>query len=806
MSVSDDGKTATVTVNYTLTNDVSSTALAIKEGTPYANSWYETTGTTGDGGASWAFDKNADGSAITGTHWHSNWGTATETNIAGQVSENHPIYIQAGFEEAKNVIMISYMPRQDQANPTNVIGNYEVLAANSTDVKPSDEEFVSVCKGTFESTKDEQKIRLPYAVKATHIRIQATTSIPTANSFVTASHIDMYEKENVQETDVKNIVSLEGKATVDNADMGTVSVSPKKGLEGVDTQVTLKAIAKDGYHFVRWEVTGGETAPEGSSVQVTVNSTDSKVYTAVFEEGNDPYYKATEYWDKEKAAETLSVQTDADIWHYQYQVDNVWSDLPENAYNATQSIDDGTTGAWCEGLSDGSGWSEFDKISRMQITPSSTNMGLLWKASGKGYYSVALEEGIGRVGTFSLNIGHVKGDTVTALKETFTMSQGDNFTTRIAKMNAGESIRIATASSGGGKWALNFKPMIVERTAKEYATQYLADLAAQNINTEDYTPETATAYTDAKTALEEAIAEGVTTIEDDITAKIETLETAVAGLKEKVKFTGTTLTLDGKIGLTFYTNLTSLDGVTAPSFTVDGTKRVDAVCEIKNGYVACTYKLAAKEMTDEVSASITVNGETITSAATSAASNANALLNDTNSSDTLKALAKSLLNYGAAAQVQFNYKSTELANASLEDTTVPEIGTSLDATCADMGVTAEGYKGLSLVLNSETALKLYASGETSIILKKDGEQVAASGEEKNNTFSFAKVENIAANHLQDTYTVVINGDETNIYTVSPLLYCYNVAKGEGFDANLKNLVNALYDYNQKAIAYGNSQN
>lgn len=597
--------------------------------------------------------------------------------------------------------------------------------------------------------------------------------------------------------------------TVGTSSWTTVEGTPVTGNFEAKKQykVTATLTADAGYVFA--ETSKVTTAPEGVDAVESVVGDDGSTMTVAYTLSANPYYKAYEYWDKERTEGTLSVQQDSDIWHYQIMKDNAWSDLPSSAYNDGATLDDGSQGVWCENISGGT-WNRYDKISKYQITAFGNNMGWLWKSFGKGYYSVTLEENIGVESTtndnISLNVNHVEGNNVTPLMETTTLSHGGNFTTRIAKMETGEAIRIASGVCGNGNWALNVRPMIVERTAKEYATQYLADLAAQNINTEDYTPETATAYTNAKTALEGAIAEGVTTTEDDITAKIEALETAVAGLKEKVKFKGTTLTLDGKIGLTFYTNLTSTDGVTAATFTVDNTKTVDAVYELKNGYVACTYKLAAKEMTDEVSASITVNGEIITSAATSAASNANALLNDTNSSDTLKALAKSLLNYGAAAQVQFNYKSTELANASLEDTTVPEIGTSLDATCADIGVTAEGYKGLSLVLNSETALKLYASGETSIILKKDGEQVAASGEEKNNTFSFAKVENIAANHLQDTYTVVINGDEKNIYTVSPLLYCYNVAKGEGFDANLKNLVNALYDYNQKAIAYGNSQN
>lgn len=792
--------------------------LTIKEDTICANSWYAETHAK-DGSAAWAFDKNDDGSVKTATHWHSNYGTTNAENKNGAASATNPIYIQAGFDEAKYVKRISYRGRVDQAS--NWITGFEILAANSTETKPADDEFVSVMKGNLAApttpATDERIIDLPYAIQATHIRIQAT-SVSGSNGYVTASNIKMYETSDT--TNRREIVSLANKAVPNDANMGTVSMTPAKGIAGENTTVTLTANEKSGYHFVRWDVTGaeGETVPEGPSVQVTLNSADSKVYTAVFEEGAELYYSESDYWDKEEAAGTIATQDDSDVWHYQIRNADGWADIQRDYYYAanTNSID---FGRWLlTNNTTGSTNFHWAKISKEQMTTTFGNtgytaVGYAWKAGAKGYYSVALESPIpadstgGDGGEIDLLAAHVPSSALASDGESlYTGRIAANFTIqncRIAKADVGDYIRIYGEDKNA--WVTNFKPMIVEETAKAYATQYLTDLAA-NINIEDYTTETATAYTTAKTNLEGAIAEGVTATEDDITAKIEALEAAVAGLKEKVKFTGTTLTLDGKIGLTFYTNLTSLDGVTAASFTVDSTKTVDAVYELKNGYVACTYKLAAKEMTDEVSASITVNGEIITSAATSAASNANALLNDTNSSDTLKALAKSLLNYGAAAQVQFNYKSTELANASLEDTTVPEIGTSLDATCVDMGVTAEGYKGLSLVLNSETALKLYASGETSIILKKDGEQVAASGEEKNNTFSFAKVENIAANHLQDTYTVVLNNDETTTYTVSPLLYCYKVAKGEGFDANLKKLVNALYDYNQKAIAYGNSQN
>ena len=745
------------------------------------------------------------------TKWSGNTGeTNTSTgNMSGTPSATNKVYIQGGFDSEKNLKKLTY--KVSSTSTDHCIKDYEILVANSSETNPPASAFVKVMEGTFAQTTADQVITLPYPVAATHFRLQATSSY--GDTYVVATYIAAYEQTDAS-GETKNIVSLTDKATVAEEGAGSISMMPSVGISGEDVVVTLRATAADGHYFVRWTDENGATVGSDSNIQVTVNSTGTKVYTANFAVGADPYYKESAYWDKEEAGDTISTQDENDIWYYQIKNVDGWSNIDSQYYYPT-SEDNDNFGRW---LQNGSGQNDtffYGKISKEQLTTNFANtgyeaVGYAWKAGAKGYYSAALESAVGAGNGVALHVSHASKDALTADgKELYTgtMSQGSTIDNcRIAKAEAGDYIRIYGTKSN--TWVTGFKPMIVPRTAKEYATQYLGDLAAQNINTEDYTTETAEAYTTAKTDLEGAIAEGMTATEDDITAKIEALEAAVAGLKEKVKFTGTTLTLDGKIGLTFYTNLTSLDGVTAASFTVDGTKTVDAVYELKNGYVACTYKLAAKEMTDEVSASITVNGETITSAETSAASNANALLNDTNSSDTLKALAKSLLNYGAAAQAQFGYNEANPANASLSDTdkAVAEIGTELDTACAGMGVTADCYKGLSLVLNSETALKLYATGDTSITLKQGENVVASSGEEKNNGFSFVKVENIAANHLQDTYTVVINNNEDTTYTVSPLLYCYNVAKGEGFDANLKNLVNALYDYNQKAIAYGNSQN
>ena len=325
-----------------------------------------------------------------------------------------------------------------------------------------------------------------------------------------------------------------------------------------------------------------------------------------------------------------------------------------------------------------------------------------------------------------------------------------------------------------------------------------ADTISNGVSTY-YTSDSWTAYETACTNASEA------TTDWDIMNKIDALKTAKDGLtKTSPQFSGYSITLGGKIGVKFYTEVAEDDDTKAPAFT-SGSSELTSVQTVENGKKVYTVELPAKKMADDIIVDMknVSTNECLDRVVCSVADYADTLLADDAQSDELKALVKAMLNYGAAAQVQFSYNTENPANASLNDTdkAVAEIGTELDADCGSMGVTADGYKGLSLVLNSETALKLYATTDASIVLKKDGAEVAVSGSEKNNGFSYVTLANIAANHLQDTYTVEIGG--TAVGTVSPLLYCYNVTKGS-FDASLKNLVNALYQYNKAAVAYNPS--
>lgn len=235
-----------------------------------------------DGRAWYAFDRNSDGAANTNTHWHSDYSNNGATS-PGRVRANNPIWIQAGFNEAKNVSKITYQTRKSSADASCCAKKYQILAANmSTPTQtPQDEDFAVVCEGEFKPEKTAQEVDFPVTVKATHIRLKVL-STQTENDFITASNIEMYEFNGGE---VKNLIDAPAVA-VDSASegMGTVSRSATKVVEGLNTEVTYTATPKAGSRFVKWvDKNGNAIENAGASYTITVNGTTADAYKAVFE-------------------------------------------------------------------------------------------------------------------------------------------------------------------------------------------------------------------------------------------------------------------------------------------------------------------------------------------------------------------------------------------------------------------------------------------------------------------------------------------------------------------------------------------
>ena len=231
-----------------------------------------------DGPAYYAFDDSEN------THWHSNWKTATSENEDGKISVTGPIWIEAGFNEVKNVAKITYKPRTNGNGACRAKG-YEVLVANMatpTD-QPKDADFALVKTGVLGNNAGPQDIILPTPVAATHVRLKFTSSYD-GQTYVSASKIGMFE-DSANADKCADIVDIPEVTSNDNT-LGTVETSNQKMVDKIDNSITMTAKPAAGCHFVKWLITDNETRKvsekSAKSITETVNNNTRYAYTAMF--------------------------------------------------------------------------------------------------------------------------------------------------------------------------------------------------------------------------------------------------------------------------------------------------------------------------------------------------------------------------------------------------------------------------------------------------------------------------------------------------------------------------------------------
>ena len=74
---------------------------------------------------------------------------------------------------------------------------------------------------------------------------------------------------------------------------------------------------------------------------------------------------------------------------------------------------------------------------------------------------------------------------------------------------------------------------------------------------------------------------------------------------------------------------------------------------------------------------------------------------------------------------------------------------------------------------------------------------------KTETGYIARIRDIAASELKNTFTLTVKNGETVLGTItySPMNYCYKALNGGTTDERLINAVKALYVYSEAAIDY-----
>lgn len=260
----------------------------------------------------------------------------------------------------------------------------------------------------------------------------------------------------------------------------------------------------------------------------------------------------------------------------------------------------------------------------------------------------------------------------------------------------------------------------------------------------------------------------------------------------KASINDVSLTLDGTIGLNFYTKIPSAYENAAMKFTyADGTTETfPQPATLTDGYYKFTAKVLPKNYAQKVRAEL-VSGDIVLDSVEYSVKDYCDYIAANSSDEKLKSLCASLVNYGAAADNYFNESQNEI---SVSAVTAEDVK---DYQATAQGTAPEGVKvnEISLIIESETSIRLYITSPDGIAVKVNGIEAQI---KTDSSGKYIEIANIAAKDLNNVYEIKF-GDS---YTIkcSALTYVYEVFSRESSE-QLKVVAKALYLYNQAANAY-----
>ena len=291
-------------------------------------------------------------------------------------------------------------------------------------------------------------------------------------------------------------------------------------------------------------------------------------------------------------------------------------------------------------------------------------------------------------------------------------------------------------------------------------------------------------------------------------------------------FIGHSLTLEGDIGINYFTLLTDEEiesgAVVDFLWKVEGVEKTGSVTltaanKTDNGYKA-TCPVAVAEMTCDVTATLTVGGEELATNTYSVKRYADTILSyvykmkyiasgkTEERYDQLATLVKTMLDYGAKAQIVFKRNTGNLSNKGIDYTMAPVTSDMIPSTPSDMesGLDDYGleYAGTTIVYLTETSMRHYytITDQTKFDAVEDnvtfnGEKVDAKTKDGKIYF---ELKNIAAPDLDTPYTLTI-GESSYDYSV--LDYVRACINADDVPRSTFNLVSATYWYSMAANTY-----
>lgn len=261
------------------------------------------------------------------------------------------------------------------------------------------------------------------------------------------------------------------------------------------------------------------------------------------------------------------------------------------------------------------------------------------------------------------------------------------------------------------------------------------------------------------------------------------------------------LVLDDDLKVNFYMNIA--DAATAQVEVTVGTDiflfEASTLQVSEDGKYIVSVNAAAAQMMDAITVKIV--GDPDNAKTYTIRQYADVVLADSNLSQ-YHALIKEMLNYGAAAQVYFEYNDTILANANITGTNASDIPAAADAE-HKVNTDIEGivYYGSSLVFKDKIAVRFYFDAEAAI----SGYTFTVNGKTytpvANGDLYFIEIADICPQDLDKQITITVSDGADGSLTVSYGPMNYIVRMNNNTDiAELKDLLKALYNYHLAAKA------
>lgn len=262
--------------------------------------------------------------------------------------------------------------------------------------------------------------------------------------------------------------------------------------------------------------------------------------------------------------------------------------------------------------------------------------------------------------------------------------------------------------------------------------------------------------------------------------------------------------LTDRIGMNFHLNLTAEQAADTLVEIKCAGKTVEYLATDlqlnADGYYVLSTQLAAAQMTEPVTLTMLVADEIVVKEY-SVRQYADYVLTDANNQfdQPTKDLVLAMLHYGAAAQLNFNYKTDNLANAGYEDL-VNNTLTAAEYPATQNPVDGIRHNSSTLVCRDNVAVRFY--------FRLDGTQTIDAYTIKfgdtvlkpvaKDGMYYVEIAGIVPQNLDELITLTVNDTMTVAY--GPMVYIYR-QYNKTTGTNLKNLLQQMFDYYTAAEAY-----